>query len=89
MAPAVLLLPSSSLSPQVRGSPFLRGSWTRRAGAAEGRRSPRLWQRPRRLAAGHVPCHRKSGDLPQQLRRSPLQVWFFLHETKACGEGSG
>ncbi|NXX58558.1 SH3R2 ligase, partial [Scopus umbretta] len=37
-------LPSSSsapLSPQVRGSPFLHGSWTGRAGAAEGRRGPK------------------------------------------------
>ncbi|KFP10103.1 Putative E3 ubiquitin-protein ligase SH3RF2, partial [Egretta garzetta] len=74
------------LSPQVRGSPSLRGPWTRRAGAAEGRRGPRLWERPRWLAAGHVPRHGESGDLPQQLRRSPLQselIFFSFSNRKS------
>lgn len=37
------------------------------------------------MVAGHVPGHRESGRLPQQLRRSPLQVWLFLHDTRTCG----
>ncbi|NWV97372.1 SH3R2 ligase, partial [Machaerirhynchus nigripectus] len=44
-APAALHGGSSAsphtLSPQVRGSPLLCGSWTGRAGAAEGRRGPK------------------------------------------------
>ncbi|NWW32797.1 SH3R2 ligase, partial [Panurus biarmicus] len=44
-APAALRGGSSAsphtLSPQVRGSPLLCGPWTRRAGAAEGRRGPK------------------------------------------------
>lgn len=66
-----------TFSPQVRGSPLLRGSRARRAGAAEGRRAPCVRQGPGRVAAGHVPCHRQSRPLPQQLRDPPLQVCNF------------
>ncbi|NWW49419.1 SH3R2 ligase, partial [Pedionomus torquatus] len=84
------LPPSPSLSSQVRGSPFLHGSRTRGAGAAEGRRGASLREGPGRLAAGHLilfPVSNRKANLTDSKMPSLYASWT-LSTSSLSSQGS-